>query len=272
MKPYVLSNKRSLLNEIKSIGNYADFFLVFSWRNLRLQYDSLWIGLFGGLISPLLLASIFYFTLNERIGTDFSHYFIYIYSGLIFWSVFANGLSQGHISFIQHSDLIKRAYFPRFLLPLTFLAARLPDFFIALFILSLFILISDIDIQWFRFFCFTFIGLMNFFLVSIGIYLLLSVIVVRHRGVLVIYHFLIQAMFFTSSILYDSKLSINNKILEWVINWNPFSTVLYTVREGVFPQETSLSLVLIHTLYALIICISGLLWFRAEDKYLVDRL
>jgi len=257
---------------LKSINRYAEFFWTFTWRNVRLQYNNFWLGLFWGVVQPLLMSTIFYITLNKGVGADFSHYFLYVYSGFIIWNVFFGGLSQAYISFLQNDSLVKNIYFPRYLLPLTYLMAKLVDLAIAFVILIVMLLVSDIAMDWGRFIFFSVLSLIILAPLCSGIYLAFAVICVRFRGFQMILPFMSQAIFFTAPVIYDTGFSIENEWIRFVFWFNPITGVLNLFRAGIFQKPLDLWTVVIYVLFAIIIFTVGFIWFKIEDKHLIDRL
>lgn len=267
-----VSSKPNLLEDLKLIPHYWETFLILSWRNLRLYYHSPLLVFFWNVVSPLLMASIFYVVLNKRIGVDIPYYFIYVLSGIIFWHTFVGGLSQAYPSFLQHADMVKQVYFPRFLLPLTFLASKLVDFLIAFVVLLCSILLSDLTLNWSAFMFYTILGIINFILISSGIYLALAVIYVRFKSFQMFYPFLIQSLFFSSPIVYKVFYAIENETIQSVLQWNPIAGILYVFRSGIFAGSGEPTTVIFYTLYSVIIFILCFVWFRIEDTHLADRL
>jgi ABC-type polysaccharide/polyol phosphate export permease len=257
---------------MKLFRQYTEFFWTFTWRNIRLQYNSFWLGLFWGIIQPLLMSAIFFVALKNSVGVNFSHYFIYIYSGFIFWSVFSGSLSQAYVCFLHNDSMVKQIYFPRFLLPITFLASRLMDLLIALIILVVMLWVSDLEVHigWFIFY--TLLSVVQLLLVATGFNLLFSVICVRFRGFQVIFPFMSQAIFFTASVIYDVRLSVDIEWLKPIFEYNPISTVLATFRSGIFHHQVSVTQQVFSMVYALIICLLGYVLFKWENKNLTDRL
>jgi ABC-type polysaccharide/polyol phosphate export permease len=218
------------------------------------------------------MSAIFYVALNKGVGQDFSHYFLYIYSGFIFWNVFFGGISQAYTGFLNNDLLVKNIYFPRFLLPLTFIAAKLVDFCIAYLILISLILWSGMTLPVVQFSLYSLLGLIQLLFISVGCSLLFSVVCVRYRGFQVIFPFIGQAIFFTSSVIYDASIAIEIEWLRVLFSFNPISTVLDTFRLGIFPETVHSASIFFNTLYAMGIGILGYLWFESEDKHLIDRL
>ncbi len=261
-----------MMEDLQLFKKYSEFFWTFTWRNIRLQYNNFWFGLFWGVIQPLLMSAIFYVALNNSVGVGFSHYFLYIYSGFIFWSVFSGGLSQAYLSFLNNDKMVKQIYFPRFLLPLTFLAAKLMDLLIALAILVVILLMTDLEINIGHLILYTSLGTIQLLLVATGFNLFFSVVCVRFRGFQVIFPFLSQAIFFTASIIYDVSVSVDIEWLKPIFEYNPISTVLSTFRAGIFHEDIPMLRQLIFMIYAIVICLLGYAWFKREDKNLIDRL
>lgn len=258
--------------QARAFRPYLEFFWVFTWRNVRLQYNSFVLGLFWGILHPILMSAIFYVALGNSVGTNFSHYFLYIYSGFACWSVFSGSLSQAYLCFLQNDGIVKQIYFPRFMLPLTFLSAKFIDLTIAMGILVVILLNSDLGIHFGWFVLYSSLGIAQLLLISAGFSLLFSVICVRFRGFQVIYPFVAQAIFFTSSVIYDTTYSIDIEWLKPLFVLNPMSIILSTFRSGIFYQEAQISHLLYHSAYATTIYLLGYWWFKREDKFLIDRL
>lgn len=254
MKGYIVSNRLHIVDEIKSLRRYKDVFYALVWRNFRLQYNSPLLGIFWGIISPLLMSSIFFVALNERVGVDFSNYFIFVYSGFVFWNVFTASLGQASTSMIQNHELLKRVYFPRLLMPLSFIAAKLLDFTIAFIILTILMMFQEFHVNWGQYFILSAIAIVCLLLVSSGFCLLFSVLSVRFRGLQVVYSFIIQVIFFTSSVVYDSNLTISYSGLRTLFKFNPITGILNIFRAGIFEGTPNWQHMALYFLYSLAIC------------------
>ncbi len=268
----IISNKVNGLEELKRLPAYHQLFWALTWRNVRLQYQNPLMGFFTAVIAPLLMTTIFYVVLGNKVGEDFKYYFLYIYSGFIFWNVFGAGLARAHTSFLQNSDLVKKIYFPRFLLPLTYLAAKLVDFAIALILFTLLVVISELDLEWGRFIYFSLLSMVSLLLICSGVFLAFSAICVRFRGFQMVFPFVSQAMFFSAPIVYDTQLSITSEMVKALFWLNPLTGVLSFFRAGVFSAPLDPWAAMIHTLFAILIFVAGAIWFKIEDTHLVDRL
>lgn len=272
MKGYIVSNRLNVIDELKSLPQYKELFLALVWKNLRLQYQSVVLGLIWGVVFPLLMSGVFFFALGSRLGSDFSDYFIFLFSGFIFWNVFASSLIQSANCMIQEHEMLKKIYFPRLLLPLSFVAAKLLDLLITLFILTGLLVFLDMDIPWPAYLGVSLLSVFFLVLVAAGFCLSFSVLLVRFRGLQVIYPIIIQAIFFTSSVIYESNLTIENEVIRFLFQLNPVTVILKPFREVIFSGRVDFYSLITAFCFSIVICLSGLLWFKIEDKNLIDRL
>jgi lipopolysaccharide transport system permease protein len=62
-----------------------------------------------------------------RMPSEGIPYPLFVYSGLLVWSFLSTGLSNATHAVVSHAQLITKVYFPREILPLTYVAAGLFD-------------------------------------------------------------------------------------------------------------------------------------------------
>ncbi|PYR57091.1 MAG: hypothetical protein DMF85_14645 [Acidobacteria bacterium] len=67
--------------------------------------------------------------------SDGRPYALFAYAALLPWTFFATSLSNGTNSLVAHTQLITKVYFPREILPLTYIVAGLFDFAIGFVVL-----------------------------------------------------------------------------------------------------------------------------------------
>lgn len=87
-----------------------------------------------------------------------------------------------------------------------------------------------------------------------------------------LFPFISQAIFFSAPVVYSTSLSIDNDIIEFLFQFNPLAGVLNQFRAGVFAEPIDPLIALMQILFASLIFVSGLIWFKVEDQHLIDRL
>ena len=84
----------------------------------------------------MLVFSIFFGKLG-KMPSDGIPYPIFSFAALVPWALFSNGLTQATISLVANSNLIKKVYFPRLIIPIASVCSGIVDFVIAFGILLL---------------------------------------------------------------------------------------------------------------------------------------
>ena len=111
------------------------YFLI--WRELKVRYKQTLLGAIWVVIQPLFMMLIFtlFFGILVRVPSDGIPYPLFVYAGLFLWTFFSNAVMNSSASVVTSSNLITKVYFPRLLIPLSMVGARLVDLVITFLIL-----------------------------------------------------------------------------------------------------------------------------------------
>src|SRR4030095_4418696 len=122
----------------KELGEYSDLFFFPTWRHIKVRYAQSAIGIGWAIVQPLFYMLVFTVVFGRlaRIQSDGAPYAVFAFTALVPWTYFANAVSEGAASLIVNADMISKIYFPRLILPMSIVVARLADFAIALVILA----------------------------------------------------------------------------------------------------------------------------------------
>ena len=111
---------------LKELWNYRELFYFFVWRDIKIRYKQTVLGASWAVIQPLMTMVIFslFFGRLANIPSDGMPYPIFSYAGLVPWTFFANGLLQSSNSLVNNSNMLKKIYFPRLILPISSVSRR----------------------------------------------------------------------------------------------------------------------------------------------------
>jgi lipopolysaccharide transport system permease protein len=111
----------SLRTYIQKVWNSRSLILTFAKRDLKVKYSQTVLGIGWTLVQPaiftLLFSFFFGYILHWRSGD--LPFPIYVCSGLLGWNFFSYIVFQGTGSMGESSQIIKKIYFPKLLLPLS---------------------------------------------------------------------------------------------------------------------------------------------------------
>jgi lipopolysaccharide transport system permease protein len=196
-------------------------------------------------------------------------YPIFSFSALVPWTFFANALTQASNSLVFNANMVKKIYFPRLALPIATVVAGVVDFAIA-FIVLLGIMfyygfVPTINILWLPFL------LLLALVTSIGVSLWLSAMNVQFRDVRYTIPFITQAWLFLTPIAYPS--SLLSEPWRTMYGLNPMAGVIEGFRWALLGTDTAPgNMIVVSTLVALVLLISGAFYFRRMEQRFADVL
>ncbi len=118
---------------VTALFQARDLLEAWTWRIVRARYQQSLLGGLWAVIQPAATVAIFsvIFTRFMRVDTGGVPYVLFSYATLVPWSLFSTSLTDMVNSLVDNMNLVTKIYFPREVLPIAALLARLIDFMIA---------------------------------------------------------------------------------------------------------------------------------------------
>ncbi|HEX6597869.1 MAG TPA: ABC transporter permease [Gemmatimonadaceae bacterium] len=123
----------SLVAGLRGLRDYWDLLLTLSIHRIKVRYKQSALGLAWALIQPLALMLIYtlVFSIFARVKTPGVPYPIFAYAALLPWTFFSTGLTSATNGLVSNTQLVTKVYFPREILPLSYIIAALVDLAVA---------------------------------------------------------------------------------------------------------------------------------------------
>ena len=244
-------------------------FLVFVWRSLKIRYKQTAIGVAWALLQPLTMTFIFTFIFGRLAGmpTNGVPYPLFVVSGLIVWQLVAQSFQSATGSIVTNAGLVTRIYFPRIFLPLAAIAAALFDFMCAFALLILLMawygMAPTIGVL-------AFIPVLGLAVVTVlGLSLWFGTLYVPYRDVGHLLPFLTQIWMFASPVIYPTSLLPPK--YHFLYSLNPIVTVIDVSRWAFCgTNPPNVGGVIVSTVVAVGLCVSGLWFFRRHERNFSD--
>lgn len=130
---------------LRGLARTWELLLLLTARDVKLRYEGTVLGLLWTLAKPLLQALVFTFALSTvlriKVGYDVP-YVLFLLAALFPWTWFQSSIQSSAASFSNNAALLKKVYFPRFVLPLSAVASQLLHFALSIPILVLLLVIA----------------------------------------------------------------------------------------------------------------------------------
>lgn len=121
---------------------------LLTFRELKLRYQDTFFGFLWSLIRPLLQGAVLFVVLRKFIRIDVQDYGLVLLAALFPWTWFQTSLVVAVSSFAGNGPLIKKVYFPRFVLPLATVMNNGVQYALSIPVLLLLLLYSGYTPNW----------------------------------------------------------------------------------------------------------------------------
>lgn len=258
-----------LLGNLALLAQYKDLLLTLSAHRVKVRYKQSVLGIFWAILQPLSLMLIYtvIFSLVARMPSDGTPYAVFSYIALLPWTYFSTCVTNSTSGLVSHAQLVTKVYFPREILPLSYVFAALFDFVVASSVLAGLLIYYRVHLTVNALYAVPIILVLTLFATSVA--LVFSATQVRFRDIGVAVPLLLQIWMFVSPVVYPlSAVPVAWRTLYLL---NPLAGVIENFRRtillGTPPDFFSLG---VSTLIAVILLPFAYIYFKHVEATVAD--
>lgn len=259
-----------MISFFKNLTKYRYLLFNLTSREIKARYKQSVLGYFWIILNPffqmLVMSFVFSYLLKIKPPGNIP-YNLFVYSGLLPWTLFVSSVTTSTTSLVDDKELIKKIYFPREIIITATTIAKIYDFLLASIVFVAFMFFYHIPISGLLVFL-PFILLIQIFF-SLGISLFLAAGNLFYRDVQYLINLVILVWFYLTPVLYPVEL-VPQKV-KIIYQLNPMSVLINAQRRTIFGQGelnfVSLGIALIMTL---VIFNLGYLFFKKLEGVFAD--
>ena len=256
----------SIINDL-----YDHFDLLTAWtsRTIRARYQQSILGGLWAIAQPLAMVIVFtiLFTRVIPVDTGGVPYVIFSYSAIVPWTFFVLSVTDMVDCLVSNMNLVSKIYFPRDILVIAAMLARLLDFGIASTILLLLLLYYRMPVFTLNWLYLPLIILIQLSL-SLGLGMLGSASNVFFRDVKHLFALGLQLLFYATPIIYPVT-SIPESIRPFYY-LNPMAGIISAYRAVLIYQLPPDSSLVLSAIISVIILIVGYIVFKRLEPRFAD--
>ena len=252
----------------REIYAYRELYKNMVRRNLRTRYKASFFGFLWTFINPFLQLVVYSVVFSTIMRMGIKNFPMFLFVVLLPWIFFANSTQEATGLIVNNSNIIKKVYFPREILPLASVSAGLINMvlsffiaFVALFLFHIPLTMSIIALP---------LVIAIEFIFTLGVSLLIAAANVYFRDIEHIWGILVMAWFYLTPIVYPINM-VPAQYLKYLF-LNPMVTFTEAYRDilyyGVFPYLPGLGIL---TVMSILVLIFGYMVFNHLSKGFAEQ-
>jgi lipopolysaccharide transport system permease protein len=260
---------RAIGRRLARLPRFSHLLGALTAHRIKVRYKQSALGPAWAILQPLAMMLIFttVFSTIIRVPSTGHPYALFAYAGLLPWTAFASALGSAAGSLVSHAALVTRVYFPREILPLTYVLMALFDLVVASTVLAALLAWYNVPITPAILWVIPILLLLG--ALTLALALVLCAVNVRFRDVSVAMPLLLQLGMFASPVVYPLE-AVPERFREWYV-LNPMVGIVDGFRRAVLdglppdPAAITASVVAVAVLLP-----AAYVWFTHVEATMAD--
>lgn len=258
------------MKTIRELYAYREMIFSLVRRDLKGRYKGSALGFLWTFINPLLQLGVYTLVFSVIMRNGIKDYYLFLFVALIPWIFFSTSLSGGSSCIWAQQDMVKKIYFPREVLPISFVTSQFVNMLLSLIVVFVVLIVSGKGLNPIALLYLPVIMLVEY-LMALSVAMLSSAITVYLRDVEYILGIITMAWQFLSPVMYSVE-QVPEKMLP-LFNLNPMTPVIVAYRDILYYGEPPKLGTLIHAaVFGVAVLIIGIVVFGKLKRHFVEEL
>jgi lipopolysaccharide transport system permease protein len=238
------------------------------WRDTSVRYKQTVLGPAWAILQPLIMMVIFtvFFGGFAKISSDGFPYPVFVFAGLIPWTLFSQGMPQAALSLVNQQQMLTKVYFPRLFVPVASASVFLVDLAISLgiyaIVLAYYRVVPSWGVIWLPFL------ILLTLVATLGMGLTLAALTVFYRDFRHVIPFMVQIMMFVTPVIYPTKLV--GTYWQLLLSLNPLFGIVTAYRSAILGTPWNFTALAISSTSAILLFVFSLFYFRKTERRFAD--
>lgn len=186
---------------ISDLWQYREMMFSLVRRDLKSRYKGSVLGFFWMFLNPLLQLAVYTVVFSTIMRNGIDKFYLFLFVALVPWIFFSTCLSAGSSVIFAQQDMIKKIYFPREILPISFTISQFVNMLLSFIVIFVVVMFSKVDINLLALLYLPVIMFIEFIL-ALGVTFLASALTVYFRDLEHILGIVSMAWMYLTPILY----------------------------------------------------------------------
>lgn len=230
-----------MIAQIKELYAYREMIVSLVRKDLRGRYKGSVLGFLWTFINPLFQLVVYTLVFSYILKSNIDKYYLYLFVALIPWIFFSASITGGAASVVAQKDLVKKIYFPRQVIPISYVTSCFVNMLLCFIVIFVVVLFSGIRLSIAGLLCLPVVMVVEY-LLALGMALLCSAVTVYFKDLEHILGIISMAWMYLTPIMYDKSI-VPERFLP-AFNLNPMTHIIDCYRAvlyyGQVPELRSL--------------------------------
>lgn len=255
------------MSVIKTFGKYRNLLVELVKKDIKLKYRNSYLGVVWTMLEPLLTMVVLTLVFSKLLGRGTKDFPVYILTGRLLYSFFANGTKAALKSVRSNASMIKKVYVPKYMYPFASVLSGFVIFLISLIVLAAVALARGVypTLQLF----WMIVPLLQLLLMTLGVGMILATMAVFFRDVEYLWGVALMLIMYASAIFYQVE-SVVSESNSWIFKLNPLYAVIVNFRNAVFGQAMDFQAMGYATMFGVVSILLGVYaFYKKQDKFIL---
>lgn len=255
---------------LKEIYNYREMIISLVRRDLRGRYKGSVLGFMWTFLNPLFQLIVYTIVFSVIMKNGIDKFYLFLFVALVPWMFFSTSVSNGSKCIISQQDMVKKIYFPREVLPISFVLSQFFNMLFSFIVIFFVIIISGVGFS-FKALCFLPLIMIIEFLLALGIAFLVSSVTVYFKDLEYILTIITMAWMYMTPIVYSQDMVPERfKSLYYL---NPMTSIIIAYRDILYYKKIpDLSTLVLAIIMGIIVMIIGTVTFIKLKRHFVEEM
>lgn len=258
------------MKTIQELYAYREMIFSLVRRDLKGRYKGSALGFLWTFINPLLQLGVYTLVFSIIMRNGIEDYYLFLFVALIPWIFFSTSLAGGSSCIWAQKDMVKKIYFPREILPISFVTSQFVNMALSLIVVLAVLILSGKGLNPVALLYLPAIMIVEY-LMALSVAMLSSAITVYLRDVEYILGIVTMAWQFLSPVMYSID-NVPEKMLA-IFNLNPMTPVIIAYRDILYYGKPPKMETLVHAVgFGIAVLIIGIVVFGKLKRHFAEEL
>lgn len=258
------------MRTLKELYAYREMIFSLVRRDLKGRYKGSVLGFLWTFINPLLQLGVYTLVFSNIMKSGIEDYYLFLFVALVPWIFFSTSVSGGSSCIWAQQDMVKKIYFPREVLPISYVTSQFVNMLLSLGVVLLVLIISGKGLSIDALLFLPIIMLIEYIL-SLSMTMIFSAITVYLRDVEYLLGIITMAWQFLTPIMYSMDQVPED--MRFVFGLNPMTPVIMAYRDILYYKKAPELATLLHaTVLGIVLLFVGSFTFSKLKRHFAEEL